>query len=67
METGMEEQTYSKVMYIIIGILSVIVLAFVIDVMTGGSVFRSLTCSILWYMPFGRTMVGYVDCGSIPL
>ena len=67
METDMEEQTYSKIMYIIIGILAVIVLIFVLDLMTGRKLFQSLTCAILWYMPFGRTLVGYLNCQGVPL
>jgi hypothetical protein len=67
METEMEEETYSKVIYIIIGILVLIILAAVMDVMTGGSLFGDLVCAMLWHMPFNPLLPGYTGCGGIPI
>jgi multisubunit Na+/H+ antiporter MnhG subunit len=68
METQIEEETYSKVMYIIIGILAVIVFIIILDVMTGGSLFRTLVCSIVFYIPLtGPVTSTYIGCGGIPL
>jgi hypothetical protein len=68
METAMEEETYSKVIYIIIGILALIIFIIVLDVMTGGTLFSSIACAMVWYMPFsGSVLSGYLGCGGIPL
>jgi hypothetical protein len=68
METAMEEETYNKVIYIIIGILAIIIFIFVLDVMTGGTLFSSIVCAMVWYLPFsGSVLSGYLGCGGIPL
>jgi hypothetical protein len=68
METAMEEETYNKVVYIIIGILAIIIFIFVLDVMTGGTLFSSIVCAMVWYLPFSGPIVApYVGCGGIPL
>jgi hypothetical protein len=65
METAMEEETYGKVILIIMGILSLIVFIIVIDVMTGHNLFKSLSCSMLWYL--GSLLPGYLNCGGIAI
>ena len=67
METAMEEETYNKAIFIIMGILGLIILIAVIDIMTGGTLFRSLVCSMLWYLPGNNLLPAYLNCGSIPL
>jgi hypothetical protein len=67
METGIEEEVYKKVIYIVIGVLAVIVFIILMDTLTGGNLFKSLVCSILWWMPSGSVNVGYLGCGAIPL
>jgi pheromone shutdown protein TraB len=67
METAMEEETYSKVIYIIIGILALIIFVIVLDVMTGGTLFSSIACAMVWYTPFNSVVAGYLGCGGIPL
>jgi hypothetical protein len=67
METEMEEQVYSKIVYILIGILGIIIIGVVLDVMFGGHIISSLCSAMLWYVPItGPVTTGYVDCGKIP-
>ena len=64
----MEEETYNKVIYIIMGILAIIAFIFVLDVMTGGTLFSSIVCAMTWYLPFsGPPITPYIGCGGIPL
>ncbi|MBN2202979.1 MAG: hypothetical protein JW700_02250 [Candidatus Aenigmarchaeota archaeon] len=68
METGMEEETYSKIIFIIIGAMAIVVMIIILDIMTGGNLFSSLLCSMVWWLPFsGSNLVPYLNCGSIPL
>jgi len=68
METAMEEETYSKVIYIIIGLLAIVITIVILDVMTGGRLFSKIVCAMVWYLPFGGSvMAGYLGCGGIPL
>jgi len=63
METEVEEETYSKVIYIVIGILSVIIFIIILDVMTGGNLFCTLVSSIVFYIPIsGSTLAHYLRC-----
>jgi hypothetical protein len=67
METEMEEMAYSKILYIIVGIIAVIIIGIVLDVMFGGRIISSLCEAMIWYVPVtGRVTAGYVDCGKIP-
>lgn len=68
METALEEETYSNVIYIIIGILAIVITVIILDVVTGGTLFRSIVCAMVWYLPFsGSVLAGYVGCGGIAL
>ena len=68
METALEEETYSKVIYIIIGVLTIVMIIIVLDIMTGGDLFRSLVCAMVWYLPLtGSVLAGYLGCGGIAL
>ena len=68
MEFEMEEETYSKIVIILIGILALIIFAVLLDIMTGGTLFRSLLCAIAWYMPLtGPNLAAYLNCGAVPL
>jgi len=68
METEMEEETYNKVIYIIIGIFAVLIFIIILDVMTGGSLFKDIVCSIVWYLPFsGPLLPGYIGCSGVPI
>ncbi|MFH0929441.1 MAG: hypothetical protein V1818_03740 [Candidatus Aenigmatarchaeota archaeon] len=68
METAMEEEAYTKVVIIIVGILAVVLFVALLDIMTGGTLFRSLICSMVWYLPLtGTNLVAYLNCGAVPL
>jgi heme/copper-type cytochrome/quinol oxidase subunit 4 len=68
METALEEETYSKVIYIIVGILAIILTVVILDVMTGGSLIKTLVCGMVWYLPVsGSVLAGYLGCGGIAL
>ncbi|MFH1229386.1 MAG: hypothetical protein V1678_03100 [Candidatus Aenigmatarchaeota archaeon] len=68
METALEEETYEKMIYIVIGILVVVVTIVIMDLMTGGTLFKNLVCAIVWYLPLsGNVGASYVGCGGIPL
>jgi len=68
METALEEETYSKVIYIIIGILALVITVIILDVVTGGTLFKSIVCAMVWYLPVtGGVVAGYIGCGGIPL
>lgn len=68
METELEEESYNKIILIIIGILVIIISVVLLDIMTGGSLFSSLVCMMVWYLPFsGSVLSGYLGCAGIPL
>jgi hypothetical protein len=68
METALEEETYEKMIYIVIGILVVVVTVVIMDLMTGGTLFKDLVCAIVWYLPLsGTTLSPYIGCGGIAL
>jgi hypothetical protein len=68
MDYALEEETYNKALYIVIGILALMVMIAVMDIMTGGSLFKSLVCAMVWYLPFtGSTLTAYLNCGAIPI
>lgn len=63
METEMEEETFSKVIYIVIGILTVILFVVILDIMTGGNLFCTLVSSIVFYIPLtGSVLAHYLKC-----
>jgi predicted membrane channel-forming protein YqfA (hemolysin III family) len=63
METEMEEETFSKVIYIVIGILTVILFIIILDIMTGGSLFCTLVGSIVFFIPLtGSVLAHYLKC-----
>lgn len=67
METAVEEETYGKVIYIIIGLLSLIVLVIVLDILTGGHLINTLVCSMVFYLPVtGTSLAGYIGC-NVPI
>jgi hypothetical protein len=68
METQMEEETYSKIIYIIIGIITVILFIIILDIMTGGRLFSTLVCSMAFYIPLtGGVLSHYLGCGGVAL
>ena len=68
MEAELEEETYHKVIYIIIGVLEIIIMIAILDLMTGSNLFKSIVCSMVWYLPFnGNILPGYLGCSGIPL
>jgi len=68
MEAEFEEEIYTKIMLIVVAILVIIVLVFILDIIVGGTLFKSLLCSIVWYLPFtGRQLPGYLGCQAIPI
>ena len=68
METAVEEETYSKVIYIIIGILALIVFVMVLDILGGGHLIRNLTCAMVFYLPLtGTPLSAYLGCGGIAM
>jgi hypothetical protein len=67
METEMEEEAYSKIIYILVGMLGIIIIGIVLDVMMGGHIIGSLCSSMTWYLPVtGPLTTMYVDCSKIP-
>jgi len=68
METAMEEESYNKVIYIVLGILAIIIFIFLLNIMTGGNLFSSLVCGMVWYLPLsGPLLTNYLGCGGIAL
>ena len=68
MVTEFEEETYSKIVFILLAILVVIMFIFILDIMTGGRLFQSMLCMIVWYVPVvGPQLPGYLECYAIPL
>ncbi len=64
----LEEETYSKMVFILIAILVVVTFIFILDIITGGTLFQTILCMVVWAIPgVGRQMPGYVGCHAIPI
>lgn len=59
------EETYSKIGFILLGILVVIMFLFILNMMTGGSLFQSILCMIAYFAPV--EVQGYLGCQLIPI
>jgi hypothetical protein len=67
METAFEEETFHKIIYIILAILCIILIIVILDVMTGGTLFGSIVCMMVWYLPItGPTLTPYL-CSGVPI
>ena len=61
MQSEVQEETFTKVLYIVIGIFALITIIFVLDVMSGGYLFDTIVCMLVWYIPFsGPVLTTYV-------
>lgn len=63
----LEEESYSKILIIILAILVVIIFIFVLNIMTGGTLFRDIASMIAWALPFGDMLKGYLGVHAIPI
>lgn len=67
----LQEESYTRVALIILGILMIIVVFFIIDMLSGGKVtggiVRPIVCALVYYLPGGSILGGYVPCGGVPL
>jgi hypothetical protein len=62
METELEEESYSRIVIIILGLVVVILAAFILYFMRNGDLLRYV-CNIAWTIPFsGRLLPGYLGC-----
>lgn len=59
------EEAYSKIGFIFLAILVVIMVIFILDMMTGGSLFQSILCMIVYFAPV--EVQGYLGCQLIPI
>jgi len=72
-EVEFEEQSMSKITLIILCILSAIVFAFILyDIMTGGSIIKSIICPLVWSLPgifgpMGKFLPSYIGCNILPI
>jgi len=66
-EVELEEESYSKILLIVLSILVVIIFIFVFDIMTGGTLIRDIVSMIVWALPFGDMLKGYIGVHGIPI
>ena len=69
METQLEEESMSRLNMIILGLLLVVIVVIMIDVIFGGETgfVRSIVCGIIFYLPAGGLVSGYLECGGVPV
>ena len=67
MEFELEQETFSKMIYILIGVVVLIAFVFILDVIFfGGNVFvRNTACLLVWFNPI-NILPGYLGCQAIP-
>lgn len=66
----MEEETYTRIGKILLGIAMIIVVIYVIDLLTGGKVSggiaRPICTMLVYWTPLGKIGAGYV-CPHVPV
>jgi hypothetical protein len=68
MNIGLEEETFSKIILVILCALVFVVAIFIFDVMTGGHIIRTMVSLIMWYIPgTGRLLPGFTGVHGIPI
>jgi len=68
MKGDMSEESMNKIGMVVLGVLIVIILMFILTyAFKGSKPARAIICGILWLLPGGGVLSGYVGCAAVPV